>query len=101
MAFRQPLKEKKDIWITDSGFNSYITNNIKWYTKYTEFLILKIIKGYSSEPTLILGIRTVLLPTLRPKGRSRLEIRDVWFILTAPYSMLSLNRFKELGAAYN
>jgi hypothetical protein len=38
---------------------------------------------------------------LRPKGRSRLEIRDIWFILTAPYNILSLNRLKELGATYN
>ena len=101
MAFRQPLEEKKDVWIADSGSDGYITNGMKWYTEYTEFPIPKMIKGYSSEPTLTLGTGTVLLPALRPEGRSQLEIRDVWFAPTAPYSMLSLNRLEELGAAYD
>jgi hypothetical protein len=35
------------------------------------------IKGYSSESTLALRTRIVLLSTLKPEGRSRLEIRDV------------------------
>jgi len=64
---------------------------MKWYIEYTEFLISRIIVGYSTEPTLTWGSGTVLLSALRPKGKSRLELKDVWFVLTAPYSMLSLN----------
>jgi hypothetical protein len=101
MAFRQPLEEKKDVWIADSGSDGHITNDMKWYTEYTEFPTPKMIKGHSSEPTLALGTGIVLLPALRPEGRSQLEIRDVWFAPTAPYSMLSLNRLEELGAAYD
>src|SRR2546421_873189 len=59
------------------------------------------IGGHSSEPTLVLGTETVLLPTLRPDGRSAFELRHVWFAPTAPYSHLSLNRLEELGIAYD
>src|SRR6266516_1469740 len=97
----QNLIDERDTWIADSGCDGHVTNNLKWYTEYTEFSTPRMIRGHSSEPTLALGTGTVLLPALRPEGRSELEFRDVWFAPTAPYSMLSLNRLEELGAAYD
>jgi hypothetical protein len=52
MAFRQPLKEKKDVWIADSGSDGHVTNNMKWFTDFKEFSTPKKISGHSSEPTL-------------------------------------------------
>jgi hypothetical protein len=76
MAFRQPLEEKRDIWIADSGSDGHVTN-MKWFTDFKEFPTPRKINGHSSEPTLALGTGTVLLPALRPEEKSELEIRDV------------------------
>jgi hypothetical protein len=100
MALRD-LIEERDTWVADSGCNGHVTNNMKWFTDFTEFTTPRMIAGHSSEPTLAWGTGTVLLPALRPKGRSELELRDVWFAPTAPYSLLSLSQLKELGVAYD
>jgi hypothetical protein len=97
----QNLIDERDTWIADSGCDGHVTKNMKWYTEYTEFPTPRMIRGHSSEPTLAWGTGTVLLPALRPGGRSELELRDVWFAPTAPYNMSSLNRLEELGVAYD
>jgi hypothetical protein len=35
--------------------------------------------SYSIEPSLAWGLRIVLLYTLKLEGRSRIELKDVWF----------------------
>ena len=42
---------------------------MKWFKDFKEFLIPKKISRYNTKPTLALGTRTVLLPTLRPRGQ--------------------------------
>ena len=95
------MKEKKDIWIANSGSNGHIMNNMKWFIDFKEFPTPKKISGHSSKPTLALGTGIVLLPALNPAGMCRMKIQDVWFAPTVPYSLLSLNRLEELGAAYD
>jgi len=95
------MEEKKDIWIADSGSDGHITNNMKWFKDFKEFLIPKKISGHSTEPTLALGTGTVLLPALRPGGQCQMTIQDVWFAPTAPYSLLSLNRLEDYSTTYD
>jgi hypothetical protein len=100
MAVRNQIDER-DTWMVDSGCSGHITNNMKWYIDYIEFSMPRIIKGLAPETTLAWGTGTVLLPALRPEGRSELELQDVWFAPTAPCNMLSPNRLEELGAIHD
>jgi hypothetical protein len=74
---------------------------MKWFIDFLEFLIPRMIVGHSIEPTLAWGSGTVLLPVLRSEGRSRLELKDVWFTSTAPYSLLSMTELKNYGVTYD
>ena len=101
MALRSEAEEEKDVWIADSGCDGHVTNNMKWYTDFVEFPTPRKIGGHSTEPTLAFGTGTIMLPALRPDGRTEMELRDVWFAPTSPYNMMSLNRLEELGVAYD
>src|SRR5437764_2185301 len=100
MAVRNQIDER-NTWMVDSGCSGHITNDMKWYIDYVEFSMPRIIKGLAPETTLAWGTGTVLLPALRPEGRSELELQDVWFAPTAPCNMLSPNRLEELGAIHD
>jgi len=76
MALRSHIEEK-DTWIADSGCDKHVSNSIKWYTEFTEFPTPRKIGSHSTEPTLAWGTGTVILPALRPEGRSELELKDV------------------------
>ena len=71
---------------------------MKWFIDFKEFPTPKKISGHSSKPILALGTGIVLLPALNPAGMYRMKIQDIWFVLTVPYSLLSLNQLQELCA---
>jgi len=100
MAVRNTMEER-DTWVADSGCDGHVTNNMKWYINFVEFTKPRKIGGHSSQPTLAWGTGTALLPALRPGGKSELELQDVWFAPTSPYSMLSLNKLEKDGVAYD
>ena len=79
MALRNDAINERDTWIADTGCDGPVANDMKWYVDFVEFAEPRRIGGHSSEPTLAWGTGTVMLPTLRPGGRSELELRDVWF----------------------
>src|SRR5437016_10043176 len=102
LALRQPLKEKKtDVWVTSVRCNGHITNDIKWYIEYTKFPTPRIINRHTSQPILAYGTGTILLPALRPEGRTHMEIQAVWFTPTALCNMLSMTQLKEQGLVYD
>ena len=77
MAIRDSTKEERDIWVVNTGCNSLVTNNIKWYINFVEFTKSQQIGGHSSKPTLAYRTGTIVLLALRPGGRSKLELKDM------------------------
>ena len=74
---------------------------MKWFIDFQEFPTPRLIGGHSAEPSLAWGTGTVLLHALRPEGRSRMELKDVWFAPTAPYSLLSIVQLEKYGVTFN
>jgi len=63
---------------------------MKWFIDYSECSTPRIIAGVSSEPAMAWGSGTILIPALRPEGRTHMELKDIWFAPEAPHNLLSV-----------